>query len=77
MTDKNKDYALMFYDDPFEECLDCFWSYLGEDNTLSKEFLEYLQQLADDIETGKEKVVPMDELLIKQMKDLVGDLEVD
>jgi len=77
MTGNWKDYGLMFYDDPYEECRDCFWSYLGEDDTLPKEFLEHLQQLVEDIETGKEKVIPMDELLIKRMKNLVEDVELD
>ena len=77
MTGNWKDYGLMFYDDPYEECRDCFWTYLGDDDTLPKEFLEHLQQLVEDIETGKEKVIPMDELLIKRMKNLVEDVEVE
>ena len=52
MTGHWNDYALMVYDDPYEECNDCFWSYLGEDDTLPKEFLEHLQQMIKDIETG-------------------------
>ena len=77
MTGNWKDYGLMFYDDPYEECRDCFWTYLGDDDTLPKEFLEHLQQLVEDIETGKEKLIPMDELLIKRMKNLVEDVEVE
>jgi len=50
MTGNWKDYALMFYDDPFEECRDCFWSYLGDDDTLPKEFLEHLQEMVDRID---------------------------
>jgi len=77
MTGRWDDYALMFYDDPYEECNDCFWSYLGEDDTLPKEFLEHLQQMVEDIETGKEKVYPMDEDFFDRMKDLVKDVELD
>lgn len=46
-----------------EECLEWFWVSLGEDNTYSREFLEYLQQMVDDIDTGKEKLIPMDDVL--------------
>ena len=63
MTGNWKDYGLMFYDNPYESCYDCFWSYLGEDDTLPKEFLEHLQQMVEDIETGKEKLIPMDDVM--------------
>jgi hypothetical protein len=69
-----KDYALLKNDDPETECLEWFWGTLGEDDVYPKEFLEYLMQLADDVATGKEKVIPMDEDFFDRMKDLVGDL---
>ena len=34
-------------------------------------------QMVDDIETGKEKVVPLDEDFFDRMKDLVGDVELN
>jgi hypothetical protein len=77
MTGNYKDYALMFYDDPYEECYSCFWSYLGDDDILPKEFLESLMQMVDDIETGKEKVIPMDEDFFNRLKDLTDDVELD
>jgi hypothetical protein len=55
--------------------IDCFWSYLGDDDTLPKEFLEHLQQMVEDIETGKEKVYPMDEDFMNRLKDLTKDVE--
>jgi hypothetical protein len=61
MTGNYKDYALIWYDDPYEECYDWFWGTLGDDDTLPKEFLEYLLQMVEDIETGKEKLIPLDE----------------
>jgi hypothetical protein len=73
MTGNYKDYALMWYDDPEEECIDWFWSYLGDDDVLPKEFLEYIHQLADDVITGKEKVYPIDDV-IDRVKNLVGDM---
>jgi hypothetical protein len=77
MTGNWKDYALMSYDNPFEECRDCFWSYLGDDDTYPKEFLEHLMQMVEDIETGKEKVYPMDEDFMNRLKDRVKDVELD
>ena len=74
MTGNYKDYALMFYDDPFEECYSCFWAYLGDDDVLPKEFLEGLLKMADRIDRGEEKLIPMDGNIIERLKDLVGDL---
>ena len=56
-------YALLKTDDPEAECLEWFWASLVEDDVYSKEFLEYLQQMVDDIDTGKEKLIPMDDVL--------------
>lgn len=76
MTGNWKDYGLMFYDDPYEECYDCFWSYLGDDDTLPKEFLEHLQQMVEDIESGKEKLIPFED--VKQLfEDLHDDEDLD
>ena len=68
MTDNYKDYALMWYDDPYEECVDWFWQFLCEDNTLSKEFLERLIQITEDVRTGKEKTYPMEDVM-KTLKE--------
>ena len=56
-------YGLLKEDDPEAECLNWFWTSLVEDDVYSKEFLEYLMQMVDDIETGKEKLIPMDDVL--------------
>ncbi len=77
LTGNYKDYALMFYDDPYEECYSCFWTYLGDDDILPKEFLESLMQMADDVETGKVKTYPLTEDLIGGLKDLTDDVELD
>ena len=69
MTGNWKDYALMFYDNPFEECRDCFLSYLGDDDTLPKEFLEHLQETVDRIERGEEELIPYD------VEDLKKDMD--
>lgn len=74
MTDNFEGYTLLKDDDPFQECYDWFWSSINMDETYPKEFLEYLMQLAYDVETGKEKVIPIDEGYFDRMKDLVGDM---
>lgn len=74
MTGNYKDYALMWYDDPYEECYNWFWSQLGEDDTLPKDFLEYLKQMADDVISGKVKTYPLTEDMIDKLDELVGDL---
>jgi hypothetical protein len=48
-----------------------------EDEIYPKHFLESLLQMVDDIETGKEKVVPLDKDFFDRMKELVRDIEVD
>jgi hypothetical protein len=75
LTGNYKDYALMWYDDPFTECYEWFWGSLGEDDTLPKHFLEYLTQLAEDVETGKVETIPMDLEQLKRMSDLLDDVE--
>ncbi len=71
MTDNYKDYALLPSDDPYTECLEWFWVSLGEDNTYPREFLEYLQQLVDDIDSGKVETIPFTEDAMKELEDLV------
>jgi len=61
-------YALMKEDDPEAECLDWFWASLVEDDVYPKDFLEYLMQMVDDIETGKEEVIPMDDVMANLKK---------
>lgn len=63
MTGNYNDYALMWYDDPYEECVDWFWQSLGEDETLPKEFLEHIRKLAKEVEEGQVKTYRLDEVL--------------
>jgi hypothetical protein len=74
--DNYQEYALLVSDDPLEQCILYFWDSLG-DEIYPKHFLESLLQIVDDIETGKEKVVPLDEDFFDRMKELVGDVEVN
>lgn len=68
-------YALLDEDDPFTECVSWFWCCLNEDETYPKEFLEYLLQLANDVKTGKEKLIPFTQDMFDKLDELVGDLE--
>jgi hypothetical protein len=77
MGSNYKDYALLKDDNPEQECLEWFWVSLGEDNTYPREFLEYLQKLVDDIETGKEELIPMDESFFDRLRELVEDVDLD
>lgn len=70
MTGNYKDYALLPSDDPYTECLEWFWVSLGEDDTYPREFLEYLQQLVDDIDSGKVETIPFTEDMMKELEDL-------
>lgn len=77
MTDNYANYALLKNDDPFEECYNWFWGSLGEDDVYPKEFLEDLYELADRVERGEEKLIPVDENFMKELEDLVKDVELD
>jgi len=76
MGNSYQNYALLKDDDPLEQCILYFWDSL-EDEIYPKHFLEHLMQLADDVATGKEKVVPFTKDMFDRMKDLVGDLIED
>lgn len=70
-------YSLLPTDDPFEECYGWFWSSINEDETLPKEFLEYLLEMCDRIDRGEEKLIPVDEDFMEQLEDLVKDVKLD
>jgi hypothetical protein len=76
MGNNYQEYALLVSDDPLEQCILYFWDSL-EDEIYPKHFLESLLQMVDDIETGKEKVVPLDEDFFDRMKDLVKDVDLN
>lgn len=76
MTGNYDNYALLDEDNPYEECYNWFWGTLGEDDVLPKEFLEYLYQLADDVDSGKVKTYSLNEMLYK-IEDLVNTVNLD
>jgi hypothetical protein len=63
-------------DDPLEQCILYFWDSL-EDEIYPKHFLDSLLQMVDDIETGKEKVYPLDEDFFDRMKELTDGIDVN
>jgi hypothetical protein len=77
MTSDYDGYALLKEDDPETECIEWFWASLNEDDVYPKEFLEYLMQMVDDIETGKEKLIPLDEDFFDRIKELTDGVEID
>ena len=76
MGNSYQDYALSKDDDPLEECILFFWDSL-EDEIYSKFFLESLLQMVDDINTGKEEVIPMDDVMANLKTWLEEDDEVE
>jgi hypothetical protein len=76
MGNNYEGYGILKEDDDLEYCIGYFWDSL-EDEIYPKEFLEHLLQLSDDVRTGKEEVIPMDEVFMDRLKDLVKDVELD
>jgi hypothetical protein len=56
-------------EDPEAECISWFWATLGEDDVYPKEFLEYLMQMVDDIDTGKVRTYSLDEVMRELKED--------
>ena len=67
MGNSYQEYALLKDDDPLEQCTLYFWDSLEED-IYPKLFLESLLQIVDDIATGKEEVIPMDDVMANLKK---------
>ena len=68
MGSNYKDYALpRTVEDPEKECIEWFWVTLGEDDVYPKFFLEELLQLVADVDSGKEKLIPMEDVM-KEIK---------
>ena len=74
MTNNYEAYAIPYSENPEQECYEWFWASINIDDTLPKEFLEHLYQMMDDVDTGKVKTVPAEDVL-KRMKELVDDMK--
>ena len=58
-----ENYALLPEDDPYQECLEWFWTSINLDETYPREFLEDLRQIVEDIDAGKVKTYSTDEVM--------------
>ena len=65
-------YALLKTDDPLQECIEWFWTSLGEDNTHPKEFLEYLVEISDKIDRGEIELILMNLSDLDEIDDLLN-----
>jgi hypothetical protein len=72
MGNNYSEYALLVCDDPLEQCILYFWDSL-EDDIYPKEFLESLLQMVDDVDTGKIRTYPMEDVMSDIMKGLDED----
>ena len=70
MTNNYGVYANPYCESPEKECYEWFWASINIDDTLPKEYLENLYQMMNDIDTGKVRTFPADDVL-KKLKELV------
>jgi len=77
MGSNYENYALLKEDDPYEECVQWFWLSLNEDDVYPQEFLEELIQMCEDIDSGKVKTYSISEVMMNELEELIGDVEVD
>jgi len=59
LSENYEGYVLLKEDDPYQECYEWFWSSINMDECLGRDFLDYLQQMVEDVETGKVETTPM------------------
>ncbi len=76
MGSSYENYALpRTVEDPEQECIEWFWVGLNDDDVYPKEFLEGLMQMVHDIDTGKVKTYPMEDVM-KELEDLINGVEL-
>ena len=76
MTNNYEVYTNPWSESPERECYEWFWASINLDETLPKEFLEELYQMMDDIDTGKVRTYPAEDVL-KRLKERVDNMEDD
>ena len=72
MTNNYEGYANPYGESPERECYEWFWASINMDDTLSKEFLEKLHQMVEDIDSGKLKTYSAEDIL-KRLKERVEE----
>ena len=70
-----ENYNLLPEDDPYEECYNWFWTSINLDETLPKEFLEFLMDMRDRIDSGEEKVYLVNEDFMAELKAWGEEIE--
>jgi hypothetical protein len=75
ITGNYDNYGLLKDDDPYQECYEWFWTSINLDETYSKEFLEYLQGLVDEIDRGEVKFIDYSVEDFEQDMKTLEDLE--
>ena len=65
VTGNYEKYALLPEENAYQECYDWFWCSINLDETYPKFFLEELLQMVDDVNTGKVKTYPMEDVMEK------------
>ena len=73
MGNNYTDYGILPEDDDLEWCIDNFWDSL-EDEIYPKHFLEELMQMSADVESGKVKTYPMEDV-IETLKSWYEELD--
>ena len=78
VTGNCEDYANPWGESPERECYEWFWSAINMDDTYSKDYLEFLVRLAEEVKEGKVKTYPAKEVLerLRQAVEDCNDQEV-
>jgi len=63
MTSNYKPYAELWGESPERDCYEWFWVSINLDDIYTKEFLEDLMQRMKDVDSGKVKTYPLDDVL--------------
>ena len=63
MTGNYKPYAEPWGESPERDCYEWFWASINLDDIYSKEFIEELLQMKNDVESGKVKTYPLGDVL--------------
>ena len=63
MTNNYEVYTNPYSESPERECYEWFWAVINMDETFSKKSLEEFYRRLDDIDRGKVKTYPMDDVL--------------
>ena len=63
MTGNYKPYVNPWGESPERECYEWFWESINLDDIYSKEFIEELLQMKKDVDSGKVKTYPWDDIL--------------